>query len=58
MKSHYKKEFLEEIVPKYNSLSQILKFIGLSTNGGSRKTLINYINKYNINITFLLWNII
>jgi len=49
MKSHYKKEFLEEIVPKYNSLSQILKFIGLSTNGGSRKTLINYINKYNIN---------
>lgn len=51
MKEYYKKEFLEEIVKKCSSISEVLREIGLADKGSNFKTLNKYIKEYNLDIS-------
>lgn len=48
MKEYYKKEFLENIIKKCYSNSEVLREIGLADKGSNFKTLQRYINEYQI----------
>ena len=59
MKEYYKQEFLEEIVKKSYSISDVARHLGLVTKGSNFKTIRKYIDKYNIDtshFTGMLWS--
>jgi ribosomal protein S27AE len=47
----YLKENLEKIVKESKNVSDIVRKLGLKAAGGNHKTIMNYIKKYNIDIT-------
>ncbi len=47
----YSKEFLEPLVAKATSYKELIKLIGLSTNGANRHTLYKYIKIHDLSIT-------
>lgn len=58
-KVHWTKELLETIVPECYSYAEVLRRVGLKTEGSNPKTLQKYLHKYNIDFSHFTgkkWN--
>ena len=52
----YEYVHFSEIVMKSKNISEVTRYLGLSTGRGNRKTVTNYIKKYNLNISHFTYS--